>query len=95
MKEEKVKQLLTECIWKESSSKKYKKFPHSYTLRENWNDKQFQDVVKHMRKNSVIGYFFKFKLKYFYLDGYKYWTMGYGLDQTKLINRVQIEQDND
>ena len=94
MKEEKVRELLQSCKWKQASSKKYEKFPHSYTLRENWKDKEFLDLVKYMRKNSEIGWFFRFKLKYFYLDNYKYWTMGYGLDQTKLINRVEYVKDS-
>lgn len=89
MNKEKVEYLLNNCKWKNSTSKKYEKFPHSYTLRENWHDKDFVDVVKYMRKNSEIGYFFRFKLKYFYLNNYKYWTMGYGTDQTILINRVE------
>ena len=24
-------------------------------------------------------------------NGYKYWTMGYGLDQTKLINKAKLK----
>tara|TARA_R110002153_G_scaffold242851_2_gene398098 strand:- start:950 stop:1225 length:276 start_codon:yes stop_codon:yes gene_type:complete len=69
-----------------------KTHPHSYTLRENWNDDLFVNVVKHMRKHSNWSKFFKMPVKYFYANGYRYWTMGYGLDQTKLINRVKIIQ---
>lgn len=90
-KRQRVETFLKNAIYREATSARYKQHPHSYTLRANWNDKEFIEVVKYMRKNSVIGYFFKFKQKYFYLDGYKYWTMGYGLDQTKLINKAKLK----
>lgn len=64
--------------------------PHSYTLRTSWDDDVFIKVVKYMRENSTWSKFFQMPVKYFYANGYRYWTMGYGLDQTKLINRVEI-----
>lgn len=64
--------------------------PHSYTLREWWDDDEFIEMVKYIRKHGEWGKFFRIPIKYYYRDGYKYWTMGYGLDQTKLINRAKI-----
>jgi len=74
--------------WKFAST--MKQHPHSYTLREWWDDDEFLQIVKHIRKHGKWGKFFRVPIKYWYYEGYKYWTMGYGLDQTKLINRAEI-----
>ena len=74
------------CRWKTAST--MQEHPHEYTLREWWDDNEFIEMVKHIRKHGEWGKFFHTPIKYYYANGYKYWTMGYGLDQTKLINRA-------
>ena len=86
--EEKILKLLNEGSWR--FAKTMKQHPHEYTLKENWNKEDFIKCVKYIRKFGVWGNFFKVPIKYFYTKEYKYWTMGYGLDQTKLINRAKI-----
>lgn len=81
--------ILQQHKWK--FAKTMAQHPHEYTLRENWDDDLFLSVVKHMRLKGYWGKFFYTPIKYweYRLDNYKYWTMGYGLDQTKLINRAR------
>lgn len=74
--------------WKFASS--MPKQPHEYTLREWWDDDAFIKVVKDMRSVAYWGKFYQTPIKYWEYGEYKYWTMGYGLDQTKLINRAKI-----
>jgi len=64
--------------------------PHFYTLKEKWtSDIPFEEVVKFMRENSTTEQFKGQNYQMFYLNQYKYWTMGAPLDQTILINRAK------
>ncbi len=65
--------------------------PHSYTVRKNWkSDKDFVDVVLHMREHGIVEFFFKKPYVYFYANGYKYWTMGNDMTITRIINRAKV-----
>src|SRR5690554_5740460 len=59
-------------------------FPHYYTLRENWNDELFSQTVKYIRENGKREKFGSVYYTYFYLNGYKYWTMGAPIEKTIL-----------
>ncbi|MFZ4705587.1 MAG: hypothetical protein ACOYMF_06215 [Bacteroidales bacterium] len=67
------------------------KFPHAYTLRTNWiNDSDFVRVVEFMRQYGRVEYFFKKPYIMYDLNGFKYWTMGFPIYMTKLINRAAL-----
>tara|TARA_R110000796_G_scaffold157744_5_gene274468 strand:+ start:226 stop:513 length:288 start_codon:yes stop_codon:yes gene_type:complete len=87
--EQEIFKVLENKRWKFASS--MPKQPHEYTLREWWSDDdQFIKIVKDMRSCAYWGKFFSTPIKYWEYGEYKYWTMGYGLDQTKLINRAKL-----
>lgn len=68
------------------------KHPHEYTLKE-WNpDKKdmFEKFCIFIRENGYDDYFYRKKLRYYSLDGYKYWTMGSPTEETILINRAKL-----
>lgn len=83
----------------EELNKQYYKFaktmariPHSYTLKENWEDKKLFDyIVQYIRDNGVKEKFFKKSYIYYYANGYKYWTMGNSIEVTKLINKAKVD----
>ncbi|HEY6110559.1 MAG TPA: class I SAM-dependent methyltransferase [Gemmatimonadales bacterium] len=64
------------------------KDPHEYTLRQQWNDGTFDEVVHTMRAH---GYDELYRGRYvrglLNLNGRKYWTMGAPVPATILINR--------
>jgi hypothetical protein len=66
--------------------------PHWYALRKNArSDLQFRRFVKQIR---LLGYDERWgphRHRYLDLDGWKYWTMGYQIESTLLINRAKIE----
>ncbi len=67
------------------------KIPHEYTVRMKWeNQNDFWSVAKYIRDNGVDEPFFKKTFRYFYYDGYKYWTMGNPYPITKIINRAKV-----
>ena len=41
-KKRRVEAFLKNAIYREATSKKHKQHPHSYTLRANWDDKEFR-----------------------------------------------------
>lgn len=62
--------------------------PHWYTLRKWWSfDDEFAEVVTAMRTDGVDEMYGKRKSRVFILNGYKYWTMMYPVEETLLINR--------
>lgn len=64
--------------------------PHSYTVRDWWtNQDAFKEAVQFIRDKGVKERFGKRYFVYWYCAGYKYWTMGSPIQQTKLINRAK------
>jgi hypothetical protein len=64
-------------------------FPHWYCLRKNWvGELPFDDVVTYMREHSYNEKFFTKTFQRYDIDEFKYWTMGFPLSQTILINRA-------
>lgn len=87
---EKVESLLKSATYKVAST--MPDIPHSYTLKHLWsNIKDFNLVVQYIRDYGVEESFGRKKFMYYYLDGYKYWTMGNTLEITKLINKAKAQ----
>lgn len=67
------------------------KIPHEYTRRREWSDEiLFENVVKFIRENGRQERFWRSIYTYYYLDGWKYWTMGEPVAETILINRAKV-----
>lgn len=67
--------------------------PHWYILRKNFNNSIFDEMVVALREHGVDETFGKKKPKiyrYFYANGYKYWTMGNPINETTIINRAKV-----
>ena len=64
--------------------------PHWYTLRKTWeNDEEFVTCVQFIRDHGNVEYFWGKPYTKLEHGGYKYWSMGYPLDVTILINRAE------
>lgn len=68
-------------------------WPHWYVLKKEVDPKVFEDFVMYIRKYGREGFFYKKRLIYLHIDGYKYWSMGAPLGDTILINRAEIEKE--
>lgn len=68
------------------------KIPHEYTLKQNWEDKElFQYVCDYILMYGKKEWFFRTQYSYYYIGGYKYWTMMNS--ETKeyyIINRAKV-----
>lgn len=89
MNHEKLKETLQSKTWKFATS--MPKNPHAYSRCYEWaSRKTFEEVVQFIRDNGKREHWNWGKYYiYYYLDGYKYWTMGSPLSETILINRAE------
>ena len=69
-------------------AKSMPKTPHYYTLRETWNDSDFDKVVSLIRINGYKKKFFRTFYTYFDINNFQYWTMGASINRTILINKA-------
>jgi len=68
------------------------KYPHFYVVRNKCrDDEEFVSFVEHIRLYGRDAFFFKTLLRYFDFGRYTYWTMGYEIKTTSIINRAVIE----
>jgi hypothetical protein len=66
--------------------------PHSYSLIHGWeNKKDFYSLVMYIRKHGYVYKFWNKEYIYYDFEGHHYWTMGFPLDQTILINKAPIK----
>lgn len=88
-----LREYIDSVRWK--TAKTYSKTaPHQYTVRE-WNEDRDDEFVRAVEIIRTYGYPERFwkKINYYYqVDDKKYWTMGFPLYTTKLINRADIDQ---
>jgi hypothetical protein len=62
--------------------------PHYYTLRKNWaDDADFAWLVAFIRAHGFREKYGKSWYTSCVVDGQKYWTMGWPVEQTTIINR--------
>lgn len=84
-----IKEYIKSVNWKFAFT--MPKFPHQYTVKE-WNpqlEKIFEMFVKYIRKYGYQEWFFKIRITYCDIDEYAYWTMGYPIGETVIINRKE------
>ena len=72
-------------------AKSMPKIPHWYTLRKNWDDEKFVNVVNAIRHFGYDVKWGRSTYRYFDANGYHYWTMGDLISDTILINRAKIK----
>ena len=55
---------------------------------------EFEDAVAFIQKEGIPERYYRSTYNCVYLNGWKYWTMGYPPDQTTIINRAKDEHFN-
>lgn len=87
-----IKDFIKRNKWKEAKSYK-KTAPHEYLVLDDLSKKDkidFIDFIIYIRKNGIKERFWRTFFIYYYLDGYKYWTMGNPIEETTILNRVKV-----
>jgi hypothetical protein len=68
--------------------------PHEYTLRKNASGSIFEAAVRYIREHGTLEMFRGRPYKTLYFRDHKFWTMGYPLQETELINRKPRAADD-
>ena len=88
MNNKKVFELFASKEW--HFAKTMPEIPHFYARKKEWgNDEEFKEVVEYIRKYGVAEKFYSKTFIYFYLHGWKYWTMNEPAHETQIINRAR------
>jgi hypothetical protein len=69
--------------------------PHEYTVRE-WErgevpDAEFDRFVALVRRCGYADFYYRIRHLYWAVDGFKYWTMGWPVTETTVINRARVD----
>jgi len=78
---------LDACPWKVAKTMPDK--PHSYTLRHQWFPPSFDAAVEAIRRFGAKRKYQGRTYTYFDHAEYTYWTMGWPVNETILINRAR------
>jgi len=74
--------------------------PHEYIVRHKvreseGNDDGFDDLIRHIHRHGVeMAWGGKIWIMWYASDGYHYWTMGWPLKETIIINRSLTETEH-
>jgi hypothetical protein len=89
-----IREILLSKNW--TRTKTAIKNPHEYALRKNFGDDELFDwCVQFIRDNGYEMWFWKKRYICYDIDGYKYWTMGFPINGTILINRAVNKPKNE
>ncbi len=90
--EDNIRELIGRCEW--TFAKSMPQWPHEYIVKGKCplSSKEFELFVLSQRVLGVPEDWGSYRQPYLHIDGYKYWTMGYELEATRVINRAKIEQ---
>jgi hypothetical protein len=87
-KQRRVTFYLENAVW--TFAKTMKTIPHFWTLKKQWNPKEFNEVIEYMDKNYERKTFGNKMYRYTLLNNYKYWHMESDSSKVTLINRAKI-----
>ena len=69
--------------------------PHEYTLRKSEvgerANQDFDQFAIYIRRFGYADFYYRIRHIYWAVDAFKYWTMGWPIDQTILINRARVD----
>ncbi len=84
-----IRDYISRCEW--TFAKTMPQCPHEYIVKYKCqlSDKEFELFVWTQRVLGVLEDWGPYRHQYLYIDGYKYWTMGCGIEDTIIINRAK------
>lgn len=91
----KLREFIKRCRWNWATT--MIDVPHEYIVRDRSEitSNEFQYFVEAQREYGVHERWGKYNLQYMYIDGYKYWTMGWPPNETTIINRQKVFNEFD
>ena len=69
--------------------------PHEYIVRKWERDEQgthdFSRFIEYIRRFGSADFYYKVRHIYWVVDEFKYWTMGWPVEETTVINRARVD----
>jgi hypothetical protein len=69
--------------------------PHEYVVRKWETDEQgnrdFDRFITLIRRFGYADFYYKLRHIYWAIDEFKYWTMGWPVEETTVINRARVD----
>jgi hypothetical protein len=69
--------------------------PHEYVVRKWESDEQgnqdFGSFISLIRRFGYADFYYKVRHLYWVIDEFKYWTMGWPVEETTIINRARVD----
>lgn len=89
-----AKDFIARRRWREAVTYR-KTAPHEYTVRE-WEvgapaNQDFDRFTILVRRFGYADFFYRTRHIYWAIGGFKYWTMGWPVEQTVVINRARVD----
>lgn len=86
-----ARRLIATRKWREAMTYR-ETAPHEYTIRE-WEkseraNRDFDQFTTFIRRFGYADFFYKTRHLYWVVDEFKYWTMGWPVEETIVINRA-------
>lgn len=80
--------------WREAVTYR-KTAPHEYIVRA-WEvggqaNQDFDQFIIQIRRFGSADFYYKIRHLYWAIDEFKYWTMGWPVEQTTIINRARVD----
>ena len=85
---------ITRRTWREAATYR-ETAPHEYIVRT-WEEneegnREFDRFIAHIRRFGFADFYYKIRHIYWEVNEFKYWTMGWPVEETKVINRARID----
>jgi len=89
-----AKEFIARRKWRDAITYR-KTAPHEYTVRE-WEvgeqaNRDFDQFTVFIRRFGYADYFYSVRHPYWVVDSFRYWTMGWPVAETTVINRARVD----
>ena len=89
-----AREFIEQRRWREASTYR-ETAPHEYAVRK-WEtdeqgDRNFDRFVSLIRHFGYSDFYYKVRHIYWAIDELKYWTMGWPVEETTVINRARVD----
>ncbi len=89
-----ARQFVARRRWQEAVTYR-EKAPHEYTIRK-WEPgeqagRDFDQFVTLIRRFGYADFYYDLRHLYWAVDEFKYWTMGWSVPETVVINRARVD----
>lgn len=71
-------------------AKSMPKIPHYYTVKDESNKEDYEELFLYILKHGVYKKFWKQTYKYLTIGNYEYWVMSEDITVSKIINRREV-----